>query len=215
MTRIVSTIVRIVVALATMFVIVGLSLALFINPVWIGFEQDRTGAASLSGFRPDQVASITNGVLGDLVFGPPTFEQEVGGVPVFTDRDRSHLADARGAFVGFGVIAMAAAVVLAVAAVATRGAPWVRRSIGQGAAVLGVGVVAGGIVVALAFEPAFELFHEVLFPGGNYSFDPRTDRMVQLFPEAFFEETALAVGSVILVISIVVSLWARRPWRAT
>ena len=42
--------------------------------------------------------------------------------------------------------------------------------------------VIGGALGVLLFEPAFTLFHELFFPGGNWQFDPRTDRLVQLFP---------------------------------
>ena len=78
---------------------------------------------------------------------------------------------------------------------------------GWGASVLGVAVVAGGIVAAVAFDRAFEVFHELFFPGGSYTFDPATERLVQLFPIAFWEETTIAVGAVILLLSALVAWW--------
>ena len=54
----------------------------------------------------------------------------------------------------------------------------------------------------VAFDQLFELFHEIFFPAGSYLFDPTTDRLVQLFPFQFWEETALVVGAVIIVIAL-------------
>ena len=85
----------VMVAVATMLVIVGVSVIVFLNPVWVAFEQDRSGAAQLTGYPPDAVHAVTNGVLNDLVIGPPAFAQSVNGTPVFNDRERAHLEDVR------------------------------------------------------------------------------------------------------------------------
>jgi uncharacterized membrane protein len=61
-----------------------------------------------------------------------------------------------------------------------------------------------------AFDRLFELFHEVFFPPGSYLFDPATDRLVQLFPFAFWDETAMVVGVAILVVCAVVAVVAGR-----
>ena len=50
----------------------------------------------------------------------------------------------------------------------------------------------------------------LLFPGGSYTFDPRTERLVQLFPFRFWFETSLALGALILLVCGTVSL-ATRP----
>ena len=44
----------------------------------------------------------------------------------------------------------------------------------------------------------FELFHELLFAGGSYTFDPLHERLVQLFPEQFWSETAIVLVVAIL-----------------
>ena len=51
----------------------------------------------------------------------------------------------------------------------------VLRAISRGGAWLAVGTVVIGVFAALAFDTMFELFHEIFFPGGNFSFDPTTD----------------------------------------
>lgn len=200
----------ILVAASTILVIVGVSVALFLNPVWVGFEQERTGAAGYTGFTSAQVGEVTSGILRDLVIGPPEFAQAVDGVPVLADRERSHMIDVRGVFMAFGALSLLAGLTLVNARLAARGAGWFRRSAGTGAVLLGVAVVIGAVVVSVAFEQAFEVFHRLFFSGGTYTFDPAVDRLVQLFPEAFWVETSIAVGVVILVISSAVAWWGLR-----
>ena len=56
----------------------------------------------------------------------------------------------------------------------------------------------------------FELFHRLFFPAGSFTFDPRTDRLVQLFPFDFWSETTIVLGVVIVVLAALVWLVARR-----
>ena len=81
---------------------------------------------------------------------------------------------------------------------------------GTGAKLLAVGTVAIGIAFALAFDTAFTLFHELLFPAGSWTFDPATDRLVQLFPYQFWTETSVAIAVVGLLLATGTWLVARR-----
>ena len=197
-----------VVVAATVVVIVGVSLLPFLNSVWVGFEQDRSGAPALTGFNSDQVRAVTDGVLHDLIFGPPEFAQTVDGTAVFGDRERAHLADVRSVLLAFGALVVLGGLALVNIRLVSHGAAWYRRAVGTGALILAGAVVLGGVVIALAFQQAFEVFHQLFFAGGTYTFDPATERLVQLFPTQFWEETALAVGVVMLAISGVVAWWA-------
>jgi integral membrane protein (TIGR01906 family) len=76
--------------------------------------------------------------------------------------------------------------------------------------VLLAGVVVVGIGFAVFFDQAFELFHEIFFPPGTYMFDPRTEKLVQLFPDQFWSETSVAIAVVVLALAIAVFLGAGR-----
>jgi uncharacterized membrane protein len=89
-----------------------------------------------------------------------------------------------------------------VAAARSRWSAW--RATRLGALGLAAAIVAVGAVGVLAFETAFEIFHRMFFAGGSYTFDPRTERLVQLFPQRFWFETSIAVGVVALVLAIAV-----------
>src|SRR6476619_6215347 len=79
-----------------------------------------------------------------------------------------------------------------------------------GAIGLAVGLVVVGAVATVAFDALFEMFHRVFFAGGSYTFDPRTERLVQLFPFDFWQETALVLGVVCIAAATVVALIAHR-----
>jgi integral membrane protein (TIGR01906 family) len=196
----------VIVALAVALVIVAASILPFLNPVWVSFEQGRAEAAAWTGYTPSQLRTATDGILSDLVFGPPSFDVRVDGQPVLNDRERSHMADVRGVFAGFAIAAVVALAVVIFGWFASRrgGSAAFARAVRAGAVGLAVGVVIVGLIGLAAFDLAFEIFHRLFFAGGTYTFDARTDRLVQLFPVRFWLETSIAVGVVILVLCAVV-----------
>jgi integral membrane protein (TIGR01906 family) len=202
--------------MATAVVIVAISILPFLTSAWVDFDQGLTGARGLTGFTHDELHSATNSILADLVVGPPDFDVTVGGVPVLNERERAHMRDVRGVFGGFAVLSLLAAVGLVVAYAGARRLGHPERAwsaIRSGARGLAVGVVIAGLVAFFAFDAAFEVFHQIFFPGGTYTFNPATDRLVQLFPFDFWSETTLAVGLVILVLTVVIAKVAGRRAR--
>lgn len=199
-----------VIAIATAFVIVAVVLPLFLNPLWVGFEQDRADAVTWTGFAPADLRFATNEILADLVIGPPDFDVVLDGRAVLDEQERAHMRDVRGVFIGFFAVAIA----LAAAAVvigARRGAVARSRTWGAirtGALGLIVALVAVGAIAFVAFDALFEVFHQMLFPGGTYTFDPSTQRLVQLFPFQFWQDSAIAVGAVCVVLAGLVALVA-------
>ncbi|MBI3749288.1 MAG: DUF1461 domain-containing protein [Chloroflexi bacterium] len=190
--------------LATAIVIVALAILPFLTPQWVSFEQGRANAAAWTGFTTPELNTITGSILSDLVFGPPDFRVAVAGDPVLDDRERGHMRDVRTVFTGLFLLAAASGVVLVLASRRTgRAATW--RAVRRGASGLAVAIVALGAVALVAFDALFEAFHEVLFPAGSYDFDPATERLVQLFPFQFWQETAIVVGVVIVAGCVVVA----------
>ena len=203
---------------ATALVLLGASIAPFLTPAFVRFEQDRTGVGALTGFDSGQLDGVTGAILGDLLLWRGDFGVTVDGVPVLSDRERGHMGDVRGAFAGFFALALAGAAILAVAFRRARGtearaAAW--RAAAGGARGLAVGIAVAGAFAVLAFDAAFELFHRLFFSAGSYTFDPATDRLVQLFPYQFWSETAIAVGVVVLGAAILTAWQAGRRAGAT
>jgi integral membrane protein (TIGR01906 family) len=204
--------------LGAAIVVVAIAILPFLTPAWVAFEQGRAQAAAWTGYSETDLRTATNAILHDLVIGPPDFAVEVAGAPVLEERERAHMRDVRGVFGGFAALAAASAVVVVLGVLGARrmGHPeraW--RAIGTGMRALIVGIAVAGVVATFAFDAAFELFHRLFFPGGSYTFDPRTDRLVQLFPFDFWSETTLVLGGVIVVLAIAVAIVAGRLARRT
>ena len=200
------------IGLATAFAIVAVTIPLFLNPIWVAFEQGRAQAAEWTGFAPADLRAATDAILADLVIGPPDFDGAVNGTPVLDERERGHMRDVRGVFIGFFAVALvavtAAALITARRGEVDRRASW--SAVRGGSVGLVVVLVATGAIALVAFDTLFETFHRLFFPGGSYTFDPSTDRLVQLFPFRFWQETAIAVGIVSVVVAAVVAGVATR-----
>jgi integral membrane protein (TIGR01906 family) len=198
----------ILVGLATAIVIVAVAILPFMTPQWIAFEQERSQAAAWTGYTTDQLRTATDAILADLVIGGD-FTVQIDGRPVLKEREQAHMADVRTVFRGLWVLAIVSAVILVGASRRRdRNSTW--RAVRGGALGLTVGVVVLGAVALVAFDQLFEAFHEVFFPAGSFLFDPRTDRLVQLFPFQFWQETAIVVGIVIIAIALGVAWVAGR-----
>ncbi len=199
------------IALATAIVIVAAGILPFLTPQWIAFEQGRSGAAAWTGFTPEELRTATDAILADLVFGGD-FDVEINGAPVLTEREQAHMADVRTVFRGLWILASISLLLLVFASWRPdRVRTW--QAVRRGAQGLTVGVVIVGVVGLLAFDQLFEIFHKVFFPAGSYLFDPTTDRLVQLFPFQFWQETAIAAGVVIIAISLATAYVAGRRMR--
>jgi integral membrane protein (TIGR01906 family) len=203
-------------AIATAIVITAVAILPFLTPAWVSFEQERSEAAAWTGYTPADLRLATDAILADLVFGPPDFDVVVNGQPVLVERERQHMRDVRGVFAGFALLAVVAAAVLAAGFIGAGRLGHPERAwaaIRGGAIGLAIGVVVAGVVATVAFDAAFEVFHRLFFAGGSYLFDPATDRLVQLFPFAFWSETTMAVGGVILVLALGIASFAGRRTR--
>jgi len=56
----------------------------------------------------------------------------------------------------------------------------------DGAVLLGAGAALVGGAFLFAFDATFTAAHQLLFPAGTWTFNPATDRLVQLYPETFW-----------------------------
>ena len=191
---------------ATALVLLGGSIVPFLNPIYVRFEQDMSGAGAWTGYSPAQLDQVTGALLADLVLWRGSFDVALDGAPVLKQPEIDHMLDVRGVLTGFFALCLAALAVLIVAfrrasGTEARAAAW--RSVASGARGLTIIIAIVGVFALLAFEAVFEVFHQLFFTRGSYTFDPATDKLVQLFPAAFWSQTALMVGAVVLAASVV------------
>jgi len=199
-----------VAAAATPIVVIGVTVLLFFNPLFIGFEQDQAGVPAITGYTPEQVRSVTGSILADLIVGPPAFTAAVNGQPVLDAAERSHMVDVRNVLLPLATLFVAATLALIAVAAVNRRSAWAWRAIERGSGALAVAGVLIGVAVLFFFDAAFLLFHLVFFPQGNFSFDPRSQRLTQLFPVQFWSETAIGIALVGITLALGVTLVARR-----
>lgn len=154
---------------------------------------------------------LSDRTVAELVFGPGTFSfAGPNGAAFYAAAEASHLRDARTLLYLFEAVALAS-LGLVVWSLRSRGA-W--RAVSRGAIALIVAVIVIGVIGFFAFEPAFELFHEIFFPGGNWAFDPYTSHLVQLYPYVFWEAVSASLGGIAIGISLIVWWVARRQSRS-
>jgi integral membrane protein (TIGR01906 family) len=198
------------VGVATALVILGGSILPFVTPVYVRLEQDRVGV-QIENASPADLDRVAGSLLSDLLLWQGDFNVTVFRTTLLNERERAHMRDVRGVFAGFWLLVLASVAVLALAFrrakdARARAATW--RAVSRGARGLAIALVVAGAVALFAFDAAFEVFHELFFSAGSYTFDPRTDHLVQLFPEQFWSDTALAVGLVAIAGAILTA------WRA-
>lgn len=204
------TIRAVVAGVAAVIAIVGFTLALFFNPLWVGFEQERSGVPEITGYTSDEVRAVTGSILADLFIGPPAFAATVDGRPVLDAAERSHMVDVRNVLIPVTILFGAAIAVLVLLLATNWRRRWLWRAIALGSSALAAAGIVVGLAVVFFFDAAFLLFHLVFFPQGNFSFDPRTQRLTQLFPDQFWTETSIAIAVTGVVLAIAVSVVARR-----
>jgi integral membrane protein (TIGR01906 family) len=186
-------------------VILALAVLPLLIPATSHVALDAAGSADLLGVTGSQVHALSDRSIAELVGGPGTFAFDgPDGAPFYGPAERGHLADARALLwllLAAGAISAVGLTLLLVRAPAIeRLRMW--RGVSQAGAAAAIGVVVLGAMAAIAFGTLFTLFHQVFFPGGGWSFDPATQRLVQLYPLAFWQIMAAAFGSLVLVFGL-------------
>ena len=139
----------------------------------------------------------------------------------FNAREIAHMEDVRGLFLLVMWVFVAAAGLLLTGAVVCRlrrqrlprlggRTPGFWAACGLGGLFLLIALLA-----ALNFDRAFTVFHSIFFPGkDNWLFDPVTDPVILILPEAFFRNCAIAIVTVLLTVCIMLVVTGRkRPSR--
>lgn len=128
------------------------------------------------------------------------------GVLSFSPEGASHFADVRRLFLlDLRVLAVCMAVLLVLYALRRKKGltlcPLAGHSPGFWAGCgLGGALAIAGVLAALDFDRAFTVFHSIFFPGkDNWLFDPATDPVILILPEAFFRSCAILILAAVLL----------------
>jgi hypothetical protein len=212
-----SPIVDIGVSAATIVIVVVLAIVPLLTPLFIHPALDAAGSADQLGLDAASTHAASDRSVADLLSPAGTFDfAGPSGSPFLDPAERAHLADTRTllwlAFVAGAVCAVAVGLAIGRRSGGGRRARW--RAVSRGGAVAAIGAIVVGVVGAVAFGSLFTLFHEIAFPGGDWAFDPTTQRLVQLYPLAFWQIAAAAWGLLVVVLGSAAWWLGRRASRA-
>jgi len=73
-----------------------------------------------------------------------------------------------------------------------------------GIAVGGAGVGAVGVFAIAGFESTWRRFHEVVFSNDLWKLNPATDRLIQMFPEPFWQEETFVVAALTVAEAVII-----------
>lgn len=185
-----------------------------LTPWFIHAALDAAGSAERLGLATTEVHRLSDRSVQELVLGPGSFEfAGPDGEPFYDADERGHLGDARlllGLFLAVGGIS-----IVGIGMALGRGAAWRRPTwtvVSRAGLTTAVVVLGVGIVSLVAFDSLFTLFHQLFFPGGNWSFDPSTQHLVQLYPFRFWQIASAALG--VLVFLLGLGAWLLGRWAA-
>ena len=172
------------------------------------------GICEASGLTRRQAAEAYGDVMDYCMGRRPDF---AAGVLPFSAEGAGHFADVRGLFLLVVWVFVAAAGLLLAGAVVCRlrrqrlprlggRTPGFWAACGLGGLFLLIALLA-----ALDFDGAFTVFHSIFFPGkDNWLFDPVTDPVILILPEAFFRNCAIAIVTVLLTVCIMLVVTGRK-----
>jgi integral membrane protein (TIGR01906 family) len=194
----------------TALVIVGIALLPLLTPWAMHATLDAADSAAWLGTNAQTAHVLSDQTVDELIFGPGTWRLVApGGDPFFDASEVEHLRDVRQLLWLTFLVAAVALVATLVILERSADRDEVLAAIGLGGATVVVVVVVAGVAGAIAFDPLFELFHEVFFPQGDWAFDPGRQRLVQLYPFAFWQIMAAAFGLVMIGLGVLTWLAAR------
>lgn len=197
-------------AAAVLIALVALTLLIFLLPPVVHALLDLASAPTLLGVESLVARGLSDELVSDLLFGG-TFDAQLNGDPFLSAAERSHLVDVGVLFRGLVLLGAGALALLSLLAMRRR--RWVLQGVRDGAVLLGTGAALVGGAFLFAFDATFTAAHQLLFPAGTWTFNPATDRLVQLYPETFWVAAAIGFCAVLVVTAATGFRVARRRRR--
>ena len=179
---------RSLLALAAAALAIGATTAIFLTPPVVHLLLSVSDAHTVLGVEPRVAEALSDALVGDLLTDG-AFDAPLGDAPLLSASERSHLVDVGALLRAVLVAGLGGLITLAIAR--TRRRTWLRVAIRDGAALIVGGALVAAAAFTLAFDATFSFFHGLFFAAGTWTFNPATDRLVQLYPQEFWTLAAL------------------------
>ena len=203
-----SKLVSIIFALSLGFAIITFSIGIpiYFRPFYY-MQIDSLGVENATGHTKTEIKEAYNELLDYLTLG-----EEFGmGVFEYSESGKSHFEDCKALFnlnttvfiISFSAIIITSAICKFKKMKLWR--PWgLHMSFFAAASILSVFSVTG-MLIALNFKKAFNIFHRIFFFGkSNWFFNTETDPIVLALPNEFFMNSAIIIFGSIISISLVI-----------
>ena len=159
-------------------------------------------------------AEIRDYFVNDAGYLAITVKEGGNQVPLYSEKEVLHMHDVKRVMrVLFRVNEIALAVVLMTVAGrflwAREGD--LRRLARETLWGLGLGALFAGFVAVLAvtgFDAAWNQFHEIIFSNDFWKLDPDTDRLIQMFPESYWQESVIMLAVMVVTEGAALALLA-------
>jgi len=159
----------------------------------------RYGISQATGIPNTELNRAAHQIISYWNSEEPYFIHRYGGSTLYNDKEITHLADVKKLIKGLYRVHWASLGVvllnISVGFLVYR-RPFFSRLMYQvflgGLLTLSL-IVLTGISLAVAFPTLFQLFHELSFANDFWKLDPRTDLLIQMFPEPFWYHSTMMV----------------------
>lgn len=191
---------RALLALAAATLTIAATTAIFLTPPVVHILLRVSDAPAALGVQPAVAEALSDNLVGDLLTNG-AFDVPLGGAPLLSVGERAHLVDVGGLLRTVLGAGLGGLLVLALAR--RRRRAWLRVAARDGALLIAGGALIAAAAFALAFDATFAFFHGLFFAAGTWTFNPATDRLVQLYPERFWILAALLFCVSLATISLI------------
>ena len=191
---------RALLALAAAALTIAATTAIFLTPPVVHLLLGVSDAPAALGVEPAVAEALSDDLVGDLITNG-AFDAPLGDAPLLSAGERAHLVDVGGllrAILGAGLGGL-----LILALARRRRRAWLRVAVRDGALLIAGGALIAAAAFAIAFDATFAFFHGLFFAAGTWTFNPATDRLVQLYPERFWILAALLFCVSLATISLI------------
>jgi integral membrane protein (TIGR01906 family) len=204
-------------SLATIIFIIALPVALVTTnvrlllnaPLVYDYAFDRYNAEETTGMSREDLDATAASLREYFNNDEPTFYETVtlNGLPtpVLNARETQHMEDVKELVVWVNrlqVVSVMLCIMYGVIFFCWSREGNLRELAGQCLASLLIGgLVVGsiGAIAAVGFDAAFTRFHEIAFSNDLWQLNPRTDRLIQMFPEEFWRDATFMLGAMCLM----------------
>ncbi len=190
----------------TLFIIAAaVVITLHFRPLYY-LDVDWLDIPAMSGLPKDEIFANYNALIDyNSIFGPQTLEFPTLAM---SETGRIHFEEVKAVFIFFEILALAAGLLSAAGIVYRHFHKNTGYLLLTGILTIALPVILG-LLIALNWQTVFVLFHKIVFKNNYWIFDPATDPVITILPDAFFMHCALLILVLVVLGSLICLLLYR------